>query len=179
MRFKAFLAAGVLCLALPALARAPADSFRRSIKIYTRPIPAFASEDQATSWYQTFGVDRIPRTPDGSWAFQAVVFLSSPIDDFEVQLLFYDVSDGPRRFIRSTTAMVADRSTRVIKKQLALRQPEFHPQRYYEVVATRRRQEVTRPMRFWLGGAVDRGPQRVEFTEDEAAASAGPPDLDL
>lgn len=168
------LAIGVL--ALPALARGPADSFRRTIRLFMRTPPAsFESDDQATNWYRTFSVDRVRRAEDGTWTLDAVVFLAEPLRDFEVQLVFYDVSDGPRRFIRTTTAMVGNRDARVVKKHLVLRQPEFNPQRYYEIVATRQRREVTRPLRFWLGGAIDRGPRDVTFTDEEAAA--GPPDL--
>lgn len=165
-------------VAMPALARGPADSFRRTIRLFTRSVPSsFGSDDQATSWYRTFAVERVPRADDGTWSFHAVVFLAEPLADFEAQLVFYDVSDGPRRFIRTVDAMVGDRNARVIKKRVVLRSPEFHPQRYYEVVATRQRREVTRATRFFTGGAVDRGPQSVTFTEEEAGG--GPPSLDF
>ena len=162
----------------PALALGPADSFRRSIRLFTRTPPAsFESDEQATSWYRSFSVDRVRRGEDGTWTLDAVVFLAEPLHDFEVQLMFYDVSDGPRRFIRTTAAMVGNRDARVVKKHLVLRHPEFNPQRYYEIVATRQRREVTRPMRFWLGGVVDRGPQNVTFSEEEAGG--GPPSLEF
>lgn len=171
--------AGVLLLASAALAHGPADSFRRSIRLFTRAIPAFASDAQATGWYRRFHVDQIRRAEDGTWPLHAVVFLAAPLEDFEVQLVFHDVSDGPHRFVHTTSAMVGDRNARVVKKHLVLREPDFRPRRWYQVVATRRRAEVTRPLRFFLGGTVDRGPQEVTFSEDEAETGTGPPDLDL
>jgi hypothetical protein len=159
---------GLAALALPVLARSPEDALGGSVRLYTRSIPRFTSDRQATSFYRSASVEQIGRAADGSWQAEVVAFLDEPLGDFEATLIFFDVSDGDRRFVRSTTAMVHDKDTRVVRKRITLAEPEFHPRRWYEVVVTRRRAEITRAARFFTDGVVDTTPQVVEFTESEA-----------
>ncbi len=164
-RFGSLAFVGGALLALPALARPPEDVFAGTIRVYSERPPEFRSDVQANAWYRTAATEQVARSHEGDWAVDVVAFLEDPIDDFEVTLLFYDVSDGGRRFVRSTTAMIHDRDARIVRKRVTLREPEFHPRRWYEVVVTARRTERARPARFFTDGVVDTGPQVVTFDD--------------
>jgi hypothetical protein len=147
------------------MARPPEDVFAGTVRLYAERPPEFRTDAQANAWYRASAIEQVRRTPAGDWTVDVVAFLEEPADDFEVTLLFHDVSDGDRRFVRSTTAMIHDRNARLIRKRVTLREPEFHPRRWYEVVVTQRRTERTRPARFFTDGVVDTGPRVVTFDE--------------
>ena len=100
------------------------------------------------------------------WRANLVVKFNRPLGDLEYHVLFYDVHDGPRRFVDDLTTYVGDRTQRTFLQRIRLRRPRYGPNRNMEGVVTVRRQEVT-TFRFGLIGEEIRRSGEVDFTDEE------------
>lgn len=88
---------------------------------------------------------------DRRWKGHLIVQFNRPVGDTEFQVLFYDVHDGPRRFVQDMSTFVNDRKQKTFVQKLSLPRPDFKPNRNMELVVTVRRQEVAR-LKFGLVG---------------------------
>lgn len=100
------------------------------------------------------------------WVAQMAVAFNRPPGDLEFQVLFYDIHDGPRRFIESLPTYVNDPSMKTFVRAIVLPRPKFKPNRRMELVVTLRRQEVGRH-RFAVEGERFRHSGQVDFTDEE------------
>jgi len=100
------------------------------------------------------------------WLANLVVAFNSPVNDLEYHILFYDIEDGPRRFIVDMNIFVNDRNQRTFVQPIRLPRPTFRPNRRTELVVTVSRQEVG-GARFAIAGEEPRRTGRVDFSEDE------------
>ena len=105
--------------------------------------------------------------PERFWRAEVVTAFNRPINDLEFHLAFYDVENGPRRFLEDMTIMTADRTQKTIVSTARLPRPKFVPNHEIEVVATVRRQEVGRT-RLRVVGEPIRHSGTVDFEEDFA-----------
>jgi hypothetical protein len=87
----------------------------------------------------------------------------------EFTVLFYDVNDGPRRFIEDMSTMVSNRNERTFVQQITLPRPAFKPNRQMELVVTVRREEVGR-LKFGVVGDEPRRSGQVSFSDEETGA---------
>lgn len=106
--------------------------------------------------------------PEREWKAEMVTAFNQPVGDLEFQVLFYDVEDGPRRFLGPPLAtFVNDRTQRTFVQRIRLRRPQFKPNRRMEMVVTVHRQEVGRA-RFEVIGERIHHAGEVNFAPDEA-----------
>lgn len=106
--------------------------------------------------------------PEREWKAEMVTAFNRPVGDLEFQVLFYDVEDGPRRFLGPPLAtFVNDRTQRTFVQRIRLRRPQFKPNRRMEMVVTVRRQEVGRT-RFEILGERIRHTGEVTFSDEDA-----------
>lgn len=83
--------------------------------------------------------------PERQWRANMVTSFNRPVGDLEFQILFYDIEDGPRRFIGPPmSTFISDREQKTFVQRLRLERPQFQPNRRMELVVTVRRQEVGR-----------------------------------
>jgi hypothetical protein len=95
-----------------------------------------------------------------------IVAFSRPVDDMEFQVLFYDIHDGPRRFINDMSTMVNDRSQKTFVQKVTLPRPQFKPNRQMELVVTVKREEVGR-LKFGVVGQEIQRSGEVSFSDTE------------
>jgi hypothetical protein len=100
------------------------------------------------------------------WKAELVVSFNAPVDDMEFQVLFYDIHDGPRRFINDMSTMVNDRSQKTFVQKVTLPRPSFKPNRQMEMVVTVKRAEVGRA-KFGVVGEELRRSGEVSFGDSE------------
>jgi hypothetical protein len=104
---------------------------------------------------------------DRKWLANLVVAFNAPVNDLEYHILFYDIEDGPRRFIVDMNIFVNDRNQRTFVQPIRLPRPTFRPNRRTELVVTVSRQEVG-SARFAIAGEEPRRTGQVNFSDDEA-----------
>src|SRR5687768_15662918 len=100
------------------------------------------------------------------WHANMVVAFNRSPGDLEFHVLFYDIHDGPRRFVEDMSTFVNDRSQKTFVQRIRLERPRFRPNRNMELVVTVRREEVGR-QRFGLVGEEPRRSGEVSFTDED------------
>jgi hypothetical protein len=103
------------------------------------------------------------------WKSNMVVSFNKAVDDMEFTILFYDVHDGPRRFVEDLSTMVNKKTEKTFVQPITLYRPNFKPNRNMELVVTVKREEVGRLKFGVLGEEIKRSGQ-VSFSDDEAGA---------
>jgi hypothetical protein len=100
------------------------------------------------------------------WKAEMIVSFNRPVDDLEFQVLFYDIHDGPRRFVDDLATFVNDRKQKTFVQKVSLPRPRFKPNRNMELVVTVKRQEVGR-LKFGVVGEEIQRSGEVSFGDDE------------
>ncbi len=110
--------------------------------------------------------------PEREWRAELITSFNRPLGDLEYKVLWYDVEDGPRRFVRDMTNYVSDRDQRTFVTRVRLprgqgRSEGFQPNRRFELVVTVRRAEVGRAQVTLAGQEIERSGS-VTFSAEEA-----------
>lgn len=160
----------------------PASAQRRGrqttlVYMVQKRIPAKLTEDQLLRWARSNSSKRLQETPEGEirtrkWRFDVITNFRQPPNDSEFHILFYDIHDGPARFVRDLSMFVSDRTQRTYVQQVRLDRPAFRPNRNYEMVVTVRRQEVARH-RFALLGEEEARSGEVSFSAEDTREPGG------
>ncbi|HET6337649.1 MAG TPA: hypothetical protein VFG30_30695 [Polyangiales bacterium] len=166
----AWLAAWSLVSAVPA----EAGSMKASVFITQAKIPTGLSEKALIGFAKTNHQKLLHETTtdpvkERKWLATMVISFSKPVDDMEFSVLFYDVHDGPRRFVDDMSTMVNKRNEKTYVQKVTLDRPKFKPNRNMELVVTVRREEVGRLKFGVLGEEIKRSGQ-VSFSDDETGA---------
>ncbi|HEY2733503.1 MAG TPA: hypothetical protein VGI70_05940, partial [Polyangiales bacterium] len=103
------------------------------------------------------------------WKANLVVSFSHAVDDMEFTVLFYDIQDGPRRFVEDMSTMVNNRNEKTFVQPLTLSRPTFKPNRQMELVVTVKREEVG-TLKFGVLGEEIKRSGEVSFSDDETGA---------
>lgn len=103
------------------------------------------------------------------WMATMVLSFTRAVDDMEFTVLFYDVHDGPRRFVDDLSVMVNKKTEKTFLQRLTLDRPKFKPNRNLELVVTVKREEVGR-LKFGVLGEEIKRSGTVDFSDDEAGA---------
>lgn len=149
---------------------------RAQVFITQRRIPRGLTEQGLVRFARRYNARRLEEGRDQpiaqrQWQGEMVTAFNRPPGDLEFHVLFYDVQDGPRRFVQDMSTLVNDRSQKTFLQRLRLDRGEgrhagFQPNRRLELVVTVRRQEVARHQMTLSGEEVQRSGQ-VSFGEDE------------
>jgi hypothetical protein len=99
------------------------------------------------------------------WKGNLIVSFNAPVGDMEFQVLFYDIHDGPRKFVENLSTFVDDRDQRTFVQPFALPRPNFKPNREMELVVTVRREEVGK-LKFGVVGEEKKRSGVVDFSSE-------------
>lgn len=110
--------------------------------------------------------DRSGEIKKRKWKGEMVISFNRGVGDLEFQVLFYDIHDGPRRFVQDLAIFVNDRKQKTFVNKFTLPRPDFKPNRNMELVVTVKRQEVGR-QKFGLIGEEIKRSGEVSFSDDE------------
>ena len=107
--------------------------------------------------------------PQRRWLGDLVIAFNGPPGDLEFHVLFYDLTDGARRFVDDLSTYVNDRTQKTYVQRIRLERPKFKPNRRMELVVTVRREEVGRATFDMIGEEVQRS-GTVSFSDDDTRA---------
>ncbi|MFI5306452.1 MAG: hypothetical protein ACHQ53_03805 [Polyangiales bacterium] len=162
-------AAAAALLAIAPVAQA--GSLKASIYLLQASIPGNLSEKALIGFARAHANKLLresnePELKKRKWKAEMVINFNAPVDDMEFQVLFYDVQDGPRRFVEDMSTMVNDRKQRTFVQKITLPRPSFKPNRQMEMVVTVRRSEVGR-LKFGVIGEEQKRSGEVSFSDSE------------
>jgi hypothetical protein len=175
-RFGWFLTAGALSLIATALFVHPVEAGGLKAQVYLlqAKLPSGLSEKGLLGFARSNSMKLLHENTDDEvkrrkWKANLVVSFSKPVDDMEFTVLFYDVQDGPRRFVEDMSTMVNNRNNKTFVQPITLARPTFKPNRELELVVTVKREEVGKLKFGVLGEEIKRSGQ-VSFSDEEAGA---------
>lgn len=157
----------------------PVDAQRRlraQIYLTQAQIPRNLSERALIGFARGHNARRLQETtseaiPQRKWLGDLVIAFAAPPGDLEFHVLFYDLTDGARRFVDDMSTYVNDRTQRTYVQRIRLERPKFRPNRRMELVVTVRREEVGRAT-FDMEGAEVQRSGTVSFSDDDTRRRA-------
>ena len=165
--------AGVLVGGRAAVAAKPEDVFKGKIIITKNRLPLrFASPGAFVAALQRGKTDKIWPTEEkgaeqGSWDIEYVAFFAQPLNDSEIQVKFYDITGGEKRYVAGDPQYTREKGSRVFGSSIQLAKPEFDVRKHY-LMTLESRQRVIASTQFWLLGKGANYSGKVEFSDSEA-----------
>ena len=173
-RLGLFLAFLVLASAGMASAAKPEDVFKGKIIITKNRLPMkFSSQGAFISALQKGKIDKIQPTEEkgetGKWNLEYIAFFAQPLDDSEIQVKFYDITGGEKKYVAGDPQMTRERGSRIFGASIELAKPEFDVRKHYMMTIESRGRTLATTT-FWLLGKGESHSGKVEFSDAEAKA---------
>jgi hypothetical protein len=172
LRFATVLALLILATARPSVAGKPEDVFKGKIIITKNRLPMhFSSSGAFVSALQKSKIDKIWPTEEqgadkGSWNLEYLAFFAQPLDDSEIQVKFYDITQG-KKFVAGDPQYTRERGSRIFGSSIVLAKPEFDVRKHY-MMTIESRNRIIATTTFWLLGKGANYSGKVEFSDSEA-----------
>jgi hypothetical protein len=143
------LGLSALALETPAWANAAERAFSGKVLILAKTPPTrFSSEGAFVKFLRSNSVKTVSQNAEGTWEFETMAFFKQPLGDYEVEIVFFDVTSGKstdkRRFVNAYTQFTQDRTTRTLSGKTKLIRPDFDANRTYMIVARSKGVELAR-----------------------------------
>lgn len=172
--FLAGVVAWLVVWSLGSALPASAGSMKAQVYLTQSKIPSKLTEKGLLGFARTNHQKLLHETTDAEikqrkWKANLVVSFSRPVNDMEFTVLFYDIHDGPRRFVEDMGTMVNDKKQKTFVQPITLYRPNFKPNRNMEMVVTVRREEVAR-LKFGVLGEEIKRSGEVSFSDAETGA---------
>ena len=158
-----------------ASAKKPEDVFGGKIILSDKPFPTEAkSASGYISAVKKASKDRFNENADKKgWKIYYAAFFKKPINDLEVTLKFYDVTDGGNRVVESYEQFMSQRGQRVIIANIKLKKWDGQYDPNSKILMTiESKGKVVAQGTFWLIGEGKKFKGKVSFDEEEAAEGA-------
>ena len=173
-RLGLVLAFLVLASVGSASAAAPEDVFKGKIIITKNRLPMkFSSQGAFVSALQKGRIDKIwpveEKGDTGKWNIEYIAFFAQPLDDSEIQVKFYDITAGEKKFVAGDPQMTRERGSRIFGASIELAKPEFDVRKHYMMTIESRGRTLATTT-FWLLGKGESHSGKVEFSDAEAKA---------
>jgi hypothetical protein len=167
------LAAVTLLLSGGASAGKPEDVFKGKIIITKNRLPMkFSSPGAFVSALQKAKTDKIWPTEEkgadqGEWNIEYIAFFAQPLNDSEIQVKFYDITNGDRKYVAGDPQYTRERGSRIFGSSIKLAKPEFDVRKHYMMTLESRGRSIATTT-FWLLGKGANYSGKVEFSDQEA-----------
>ena len=173
-RLGLVLALLVMAFARQSDAAKPEDVFKGKIIITKNRLPMrFSSQGAFISAVQKGKIDKIWPTEEkgetGKWTIEYIAFFAQPLDDSEIQVKFYDISAGDKKFVAGDAQMTRERGSRIFSANIDLEKPVFDVRKHYMMTIESRRRTIATTT-FWLLGKGASYSGKVEFSDADAKA---------
>jgi hypothetical protein len=155
-----------------AQAAKPEDVFKGKIIITKDRLPLrFSSPGAFISAIQSKKIDKIwPKEEKGAdhgvWNLEYVAFFAQPLDDSEIQLKFFDITNGEKKFVASDPQYTREKGSRVFGSNIELAKPDFDVNKHYMMNMYSRGRTIATTS-FWLRGKGANYSGKVEFSDDD------------
>jgi len=155
-----------------ATAAKPEDVFKGKIIITKNRLPLrFSSQGAFVAALQKARTDKIWPTEEkgesGSWNIEYIAFFAQPLNDSEIQVKFYDITGGDRKYVAGDPQYTRERGSRIFGSSIVLAKPEFDVRKHY-MMNVESRGRVLATTQFWLLGKGATYSGKVEFSDQEA-----------
>jgi hypothetical protein len=174
LRMGTVLALALLASAGPATAAKPEDVFKGKIIITKNRLPMhFSSPGAFVSALQHGKIDKIWPTEEhgddkGTWHLEYLAFFSRPLDDSEIEVKFYDITQG-KKYVAGDPQYTRERGSRIFGSSIDLTKPDFDVRKHYQMTIESRGQTIATTT-FWLLGKGANYSGKVEFSDSDARA---------
>lgn len=164
------LGLGLLFFAGSVQAAKPEDVFKGKIIITKDRLPLrFASGGAFISAIQSKKIDKVwpkeeKNAEHGVWNLEYVAFFAQPLDDNEIQLKFFDITHGEKKFVASDPQYTREKGSRIFGSNIELAKPEFDVNKHY-MMNMYSRGRVIATTSFWLRGKGANYSGKVEFSD--------------
>jgi len=150
----------------------PEDVFKGKIIITKNRLPMrFSSQNAFVAALQKNRTDKIWPTEEkgesGSWNIEYIAFFAQPLNDSEIQVKFYDITGGDRKYVAGDPQYTRERGSRIFGSSIVLAKPEFDVRKHY-MMNVESRGRVLATTQFWLLGKGASYSGKVEFSDQEA-----------
>ena len=175
LRFGTVVALLILMFARTGAAAKPEDVFKGKIVITKNRLPMrFPSSGAFVSALQKNKIDKIWPTEEtgtehGIWNLEYLAFFAQPLDDSEIQVKFYDITSGEKRYVAGDPQYTRDRGSRIFGSSIQLAKPEFDVRKHYMMTIESRGRTIAMTS-FWLLGKGANYSGKVEFSDAETRA---------
>jgi hypothetical protein len=155
-------------------ANKPEDVFKGKIIITKGRLPMkFASPAAFVAALQKQKTDKLWPTeengPDhGIWNLEYIAFFAQPLNDNEIQVKFYDITGGDRKYVAGDPQYTRDKGSRIFGSSIQLAKPEFDVRKHYMMTVESAGRRVIASTTFWLLGKGANYSGKVEFSDSEA-----------
>src|SRR5215467_3010503 len=107
----------------------PEDVFKGKIIITKNRLPMrFSSQGAFVAALQKNRTDKIWPTEEkgesGSWNIEYIAFFAQPLNDSEIQVKFYDITAGERKYVAGDPQYTRERGSRIFGSSIVLAKPE-------------------------------------------------------
>jgi hypothetical protein len=164
--------AAVALMAPAAHAKKPEDVFGGRIMCSEKTFPLESkSANEYISSVKKQSKDRFQEDKEkGQWKIYYAAFFKKPLNDLEIKVTIYDVTDGSQRFIDSWEEFLTERGQRVIVGNVKLKKQEgkVNPNSKILMVMESKGSTVATAS-FYILGEAKKFTGKVEFTDEEAA----------
>ena len=173
-RLALVLALLMLSFVRPAAAAKPEDVFKGKIIITKNRLPMkFSSQGAFISALQKGRIDKIwpveEKGDTGKWNIEYIAFFAQPLDDSEIQVKFYDITAGEKKFVAGDPQMTRERGSRIFGASIELAKPEFDVRKHYMMTIESRGRTLATTT-FWLLGKGAQYSGKVEFSDADTSA---------
>ena len=164
----------VLAFARPSEAAKPEDVFKGKIIITKNRLPMkFSSQGAFISALQKGKIDKIQPTEEKGetvkWNIEYIAFFAQPLDDSEIQVKFFDITGGDKKYVAGDPQMTREKGSRIFGASIELAKPEFDVRKHYMMTIESRGRTLASTT-FWLLGKGANYSGKVEFSDAEAKA---------
>lgn len=156
-----------------AQAAKPEDVFKGKIIITKDRLPMkFSSPGAFISALQSKKIDKVWPVEEkgadhGVWKLEYIAFFARPLDDNEIQLKFFEITHGEKKFVASDPQYTTGKGSRVFGASIELAKPEFDVNKQY-MMNMYSRGQIIATTSFWLRGKGANYSGKVEFSDDDA-----------
>jgi hypothetical protein len=161
-----------VALAAPAAhAKKPEDVFGGRVMVSEKSFPLESKSANAyISAVKKQSKDRFQEDKEkGQWKIYYAAFFKRPLNDLEIKVTIYDVTDGNQRYIDSWEEFLAERGQRVIVGNVKLKRQEgkINPNSKILLVMESKG-SIVASASFYILGEGKKFTGKVEFSEEEA-----------
>jgi hypothetical protein len=161
-----------------ALAKKPEDVFGGRVMMSDKPFPLEAKSANAyVAAVKKQSKDRFTEDKEKQqWKIYYAAFFKKPLNDLEVKVTTYDVTDGSQRFLDSWEEYLNDKNQRVITGNLKLKRQDgkLSPNSKIMIVFEDKQKRIIASASFYILGEGKKFSGKVEFSEEEAQGGERP-----
>lgn len=134
-----------------------------------RPPTRFRSQGMFVRWLRGNRKQHIwpDKENKKQWTFEFMAFFNRPLNDIEVKIKFYDVTDI-KKFVAADSFYIRQRGETIFSSNMILEKPRFNVDRKYRMEVLSPRNQLLSSSEFWLRGQKERYSGKVTFTDEEA-----------